>query len=465
MASVNSLIFKDYELKIVNTDVIVPALPMQQHILPLSNLDLTIPPVSVHVFFCYKNPFPRTFGSAISHLRNSLSRVLVSYYVFAGRLVTDSIGLAKVHCNSKGVLMTQAYAAAPLSTLNLYNPDESVEGKLVPLLSKPSEEDCLPVFAVQVTEFSCGGIVVGCTFDHRIADAYSANMFFTSWAKLSRNDSTVSPNPTFSRSILSPRDSPTCCAEIEKMYVRHTPQESDQKKPHPPCLASRIYRLDVKKIMDLQLNANKDGKNYTKLEVFSAYLWKLLICTQKVQDTLNCKIGIVVDGRPCLREIGVSANYFRNVLILPFAESNAHYVRNKPLCWSAGLIHDAIQSAANEEHFQSLVDLVETTKPTPVLAKIYCRGDEKEPSGPAVLVSSGLRFPLYEVDYGWGKPTFASYHFPWGGEAGYVMPTHSPAGDGSWIVYMHLPLKQLYAIESDPNRILLPIQQVFLAST
>ncbi|GLJ35066.1 hypothetical protein SUGI_0705580 [Cryptomeria japonica] len=425
MASVNSLIFKDYELKIVNTDVIVPALPMQQHILPLSNLDLTIPPVSVHVFFCYKNPFPRTFGSALSHLRNSLSRVLASYYVFAGRLVTDSISLPKLHCNSKGVLMTQAYAAAPLSTLDLYNPDESVEGKLVPLLSKPSEEDCLPVFAVQVTEFSCGGIVVGCTFDHRIADAYSANMLFTSWAKISRNDSTVSPNPTFSRSKLCPRDSPTCCAEL------------------------KIY---------------KDGKNYTKLEVFSAYLWKLLICTQKVQDTLNCKIGIVVDGRPRLRAIGVSANYFGNVLILPFAESNAHYVRNKPLCWSAGLIHDAIQSAANEENFQSLIDLVETTKPTPVLPKIYCRGDGKEPSGPAVLVSSGLRFPLYEFDYGWRKPTFGSYHFPWGGEAGYVMPTHSPAGDGSWIVYMHLPLKKIYAIESDLNRVLVPIQQDFLAS-
>ncbi|GLJ34915.1 hypothetical protein SUGI_0702730 [Cryptomeria japonica] len=35
-----------------------------------------------------------------------------------------------------------------------------------------------------------------------------------------------------------------------------------------------------------------------------------------------------------------------------------------------GLIHDAIKSAANEEDIQSLIDFVETTKPTPVLAKI-----------------------------------------------------------------------------------------------
>ncbi|GLJ34918.1 hypothetical protein SUGI_0702780 [Cryptomeria japonica] len=112
----------------------------------------------------------------------------MSYYVFTGRLVRDSIGLPKVHCNNKGVRLTQAYAAAPLGQLNLYNPDKSVQGKLVPLLSKPFQEDGIPVFAVQVTESGCVGIVVRYTFDDRIADAYSANMFFTSWTKLSRNE-------------------------------------------------------------------------------------------------------------------------------------------------------------------------------------------------------------------------------------------------------------------------------------
>ncbi|GLJ34929.1 hypothetical protein SUGI_0702950 [Cryptomeria japonica] len=264
MSPVVSTISKDYELKIINTEVIVPALPMQQRILSLSNLGLTIPPVSVHVFFYYKNHLTRTFASTLSHLKTSISKVLVSYYVSAGRMVTDSIGLPKVHCNNKGVRLTQAYAAAALSQLNLYNPDESVQGKLVPSLSKPFQEDGIPFFAAQVTEFGCGGIVVGCTLDHRVADAYSANMFLTSWAKLCRNDSTVPLNPSITRSILCPRDSPAYCAEINNMY---------------------------------------------------------------------------------------------------------------------------------------------------------------------------------------------------GGESGYVMPTQSPAGDGSWIVYMHLPLEQLNAIDSDPNRILIPITQ------
>ncbi|GLJ25063.1 hypothetical protein SUGI_0479540 [Cryptomeria japonica] len=80
-------------------------------------------------------------------------------------------------------------------------------------------------------------------------------------------------------------------------------------------------------------------------------------------------------------KIGMSPHYFSNVLSLPFAESNAHSIKKKSLCWSAGLIHDAIQSAANEEHFQILIDFVEIIKPIPILAKIYSKEDDMESSG------------------------------------------------------------------------------------
>ena len=75
-------------------------------------------------------------------------------------------------------------------------------------------------FYVQVTEFSCGGTVVGCTFDHKIADAFSSNMFFTCWAKLSKNESIDSVIPSFTKSILRPHGSPVFS---EKFYVNQTP--------------------------------------------------------------------------------------------------------------------------------------------------------------------------------------------------------------------------------------------------
>jgi hypothetical protein len=63
---------------------------------PLSNLDLTIPPVSVSVFLCYKKPTNRSessFSEEATHdLKSSLSEALVYYYVLAGEMVANSSG-------------------------------------------------------------------------------------------------------------------------------------------------------------------------------------------------------------------------------------------------------------------------------------------------------------------------------------------------------------------------------------
>lgn len=64
------------------------------------------------------------------------------------------------------------------------------------------------------------------------------------------------------------------------------------------------------------------------------------------------------------------------------------------------------------------------------MAKIYCAGSS---DGPALVVSSGHRFPVGKMDFGWGRPRVGSYHFPWGGNAGYVMPMPIPVGNGDWI--------------------------------
>ncbi|MGV7343303.1 acyltransferase, partial [Mycobacterium kansasii] len=85
----------------------------------------------------------------------------------------------------------------------------------------------------------------------------------------------------------------------------------------------------------------------------------------------------------------------------------------------AEAVHEALSEGASKEHFLGLIDWVEARRPQPAVAKIYCRGRE---DGAAFVVSSGQRFPVKRVDFGWGKPVFGSYHFPWGGESGYVMP-------------------------------------------
>jgi hypothetical protein len=58
----------------------------------------------------------------------------------------------------------------------------------------------------QVTRFKCGGAVIGCTFDHRVCDAYSFNMFLVAWTAAARGSS--APPALSCRSVVSPRNPP-----------------------------------------------------------------------------------------------------------------------------------------------------------------------------------------------------------------------------------------------------------------
>ncbi|CAH2056773.1 unnamed protein product [Thlaspi arvense] len=130
----------DFSLKVRNKEVVAAMLPMQGHFLPLSNLDLLLPPNDVGVFFCYKKPIAREgdssltlkFLSMVSVLKKALAQTLVSYYAFAGEMVQNTAGEPELLCNNRGVDFFEAFADVELRDLNLYNPDDSVQGKLVP---------------------------------------------------------------------------------------------------------------------------------------------------------------------------------------------------------------------------------------------------------------------------------------------------------------------------------------------
>ncbi|CAN1139427.1 Coniferyl alcohol acyltransferase [Linum perenne] len=413
-------------------EVVAAVLPMQEHWLPLSNLDLLLPPVDVGVFFCYS----ASTEAAVGKLKKALAQALVTYYAFAGEVVVNSGGEPEILCNNRGVEFWEAYADVELRELDLYNPDDAVEGKLVPV-KKDS------VFAVQVTELRCGGIVVGCSFDHRIADAYSCNMFLVAWAELAQFRPISNP-PSFRRSLLNPRRPLTLDPTISDMYV---PISTLPPPPPPsaadPVLASRIYYVKSEDLSTLQSTTSR-----TKLESFCAFLWQLVAKSSK-SDAVS-KMGIVVNGRSRLTDM---SNYFGNVLSIPYGGKRVEDLVGSSLSHVADGVHEFLSRGTSGDHFLGLVDWVEAHRPEPAISRIYSSGGTE---GPAFVVSSGRGFPIGEVDFGWGRPVFGSYHFPWGGSAGYVMPMPSPKKEGDWVVYMHLFVEQLEVIEKEGGSVFRP---------
>ncbi|XP_059458293.1 coniferyl alcohol acyltransferase-like [Corylus avellana] len=447
-------------LSVSKREVVAAVLPLQEYWLPLSNLDLLLPPVDVGVFFCYeKNVHNLTFESMASVLKKALAQVLVSHYAFAGEVVQNSVGEPEILCNNRGVEFVEAFAEVELRDLNLYNPDDTIEGKLVP-------EKKHRVFAVQATELRCGRLVVACSFDHRVADAYSANMFLVSWAEVAQSKPISSP-PSLRRSLLNPRRPGSIHPSLDDMYIPVT-KLPPPKHPQPDSdhLISRIYYITAEQLSQLQSLASTKGCRRTKLESFSAFLWKMVARSAIAQsaDKKMTKMGVVVDGRTRLIEgdehkASLMGSYFGNVLSIPYGAEQVDELNEKPLEWVADKVHEFLEGAVTKEHFLGLIDWVEAHRPVPGLAKIYCNGSE---DGPAFVVSSGQRFPACKVDFGWGMPGFGSYHFPWGGDAGYVMPMPSPTGNGDWVVYMHLLKGQVELIEVEAAHFLRPLTSTYL---
>ncbi|PSR85239.1 Anthranilate N-benzoyltransferase protein [Actinidia chinensis var. chinensis] len=467
----------EFGVVVKRKEVIAAALPVQEHWLPMSNLDLLLPPLEVAVFFCYDMKHEHgheTSSILISKLKKSLAQALVSFYAFAGEVMQNGLGEPELLCNNRGVDFIHAYALVDLQDLDLHRPDTSIQAKLVPFNNQG-------VLSIQVTELKCGGLVIGCTFDHRVADAHSANMFFVAWANMALPKPIPHAHaPSFRRSLLSPRRPPNYdhSSVFDNMYVfisMLSAPPKDEEEEEEDRLLSRIYYIEAEEINRLQslASANNNGKRRSKLESFSAFLWKL-IAAGGDDPNKRCKMGIVVDGRERLNNHSRGGgrgggkadafafpmqNYFGNVLSVPYGEESVGELKEMALSEVANVLHACVEGAAKEEHFLGLIDWVELHRPQKAIVKVYCKEDDDEA---AVVVSSGQRFPVSKMDFGWGQPAFASYHFPWGGQTGYVMPMPSTSKDGDWIVYMHLLKKHLDLVDSKAPHIFRPLTPTYL---
>lgn len=288
-----------------------------------------------------------------------------------------------------------------------------------------------------------------------MADAYSANMFLVSWAEIALSG-TASMLPCFRRSLINPRHPGLVDATQDSMYLPVSslptkPSEATDEVGHVNNKVSRIYYILAEDLKNLKRLASSNGNTRTKFESFSAFLWKVIAGSAKSNERIS-KIGIVVDGRTRLRN-DLQA-YFGNVLSVPVGEMAVKDLTDKTLSSIANKVHDFLNTAKTAEHFLGLIDWVEARRPGTWLQKIYLEGDKE---GPALMVSSGQRFPVSKVDFGWGKPAFGSYYFPAGGSPGYVMPMPSPLENDDWVVYMSLSGEQVKVVEAEAGHIFRPL--------
>lgn len=448
----------DYQVTVKERDFIFAAhAPTHELWQPLSNLDLLLPPLAAGVFFCYKkkNGSDMSPETVVKTLKRSLAVVLSTFYPLAGEIVANMQGEPEVRCNNNGVEFVHAHADVDLETLDLHHPDDTVKEKLVPKINRG-------VIAVQVTELNCGAIILSCAFDHRIADGHSVNMFLVALAEFAQFNK-ISNIPSFRSSILNPRRPPCYNPTFNDQYIPISsvpPQPSDEDQLH-----SRIYYIHAESINHIQSQACTKETRISKLQSFTSYIWKLLAQQGDADVNKKSRVGIVVSGRKFLtgnnaEESSMYKNHFGNILSIPYGEANNRHLQEMTLNEVANKVHEFVTKATTQEHFRGLVDWVELHRPEPAVARVYFKLQETD--GDAVVVSSGQGLPIKYMNFGWGQPEFGSYHFPWGGQTGYITTMPSARNNGDWVVYTHLKQKHLDLINHKASHIFKPYTHSYL---
>ncbi|XP_062076176.1 coniferyl alcohol acyltransferase [Humulus lupulus] len=415
----------------------ISSLP-KSNILTLSNLDLLSGRFPVTYFYFYQNPYANNSLTITDKLKSSLAITLEYYYPFAGRIVQNPYtSEPQIICDNSGALIMEAEANIPLKMLDFYNLNESLEGKLV------SINPDFPL-QIQVTYYTCGGISITFTFDHALGDACAFGKFLLSWSQIAQNKP-MPCTPNHKRNLFA-RNPPTYHPSLDQNFVKCTMEEIINI-PTPKVLLKRLYYIHASSIDWLQSLASVGGKKCTKIEAFSAYVWKIMVKAIDKSHVM-CKMGWLVDGREriCGGEKNSMSNYIGNVLSVGFGEARVDELRHGSIPNIAAKVHEAISKVTNEAHFRDLIDWIESHRPGLMLSR-----DVLGQGGPALVLSSGRRFPVAELDFGFGSPvlgTVCSTVEKIG--VAYMNQRPSATGDGSWTVSAILWPEFASALESDP---------------
>ncbi|KAL0447211.1 UNVERIFIED_CONTAM: Stemmadenine O-acetyltransferase [Sesamum latifolium] len=375
----------EIEIEVISQETIRPSSPTPESLrkYQLSFLDQIAPPIFTPFVYFYEADAKFSNPGKSNHLKKSLSQVLSRFYPLAGRLVDDLY----VDCNDEGAPYVEAVANYSLSQV-ITNPVPKIMDKLLPY----KVEDLQNLgMAVQVTYFQCGGTAVGLVTSHKIGDASSCFLVANTWAAVARNGNYDDvPAPKFEAAkIFPPQD----------IVVGFKPSTGIVKEE----LATKILTFPASKISTLQ-ERYSDGatefpqKRPSRVEALSAFIWtRFISATQMKADPNNIyTVHYTVNLRPRL-DPPLSEYYFGNTSWLAIAMPNVGTDGASELLWK---VREAIR-ALNGEY---VAQLRQGDKHLNFITERMGQGNKGELV--TFTFTSLCWFPLYEADFGWGKPVW-----------------------------------------------------------
>ncbi|XP_047310205.1 stemmadenine O-acetyltransferase-like [Impatiens glandulifera] len=350
----------------------------------ISLLDQSIPRFFVPSILYYQTS-TKQHELISSRLRESLSQTLTMFYPFAGRFNRADKSIV---CNDMGVRYLEAKVDSNISEVIECHEARTVD-PLIPNLMGNEEEEEEEIFAIQVNYFNCGGIAIGTYIPHQIADGVSFFSFMTSWAAISlQHDNIINTlKPSFDSSSLFP----------PKEKYDYNPLSEEWKE----TLITRRFVFDASQITSMRAKARIDHDHLipTRVEVVSAFIWKYATVDKPGKQYIATHI-VNLRSRmvPPLSEHAIGNLIGVAYADCSYEDSNDLAVMGRRVREGIRRIDDEyIRRIQGDEGYEMMIDnwMKMGELVTSVEANFF-------------RFSSWCRFPVYDVDFGMGKPVWAS---------------------------------------------------------
>ncbi|XP_047323061.1 uncharacterized acetyltransferase At3g50280-like [Impatiens glandulifera] len=366
--------------------------------------------------------FPRPnlhTDSLLSLLKNGLSRTLSLFPPFAGRFKTDTQGYIYITCNDAGADFVYA-TAANIHIRDILSPlhvPESVKGFFSLDSTVSYQGHFKPLLLVQLTILA-DGIFIGCSVNHAVVDGTSFWNFFNTFAEVCRIGARrITRSPDFRReSVLissavlnipegGPKVTFNADAPIKERIFSFS-RESIQKLKAETNGRKWIDfvvggEIDVAELMgkisndsNIKLwNETISKSDISSFQSLCALLWKAITKARKFPSEKMTTFRMAVNCRQRL-EPKLEAYYFGNAIQSIPTYVSAGDVVNRDLRWCAEQLNKNVLAHGDLTVRRCIEDWERDPRCFPL-------GNF---DGGMITMGSSPRFPMFDNDFGWGKP-------------------------------------------------------------
>ncbi|KAJ1261519.1 hypothetical protein BS78_09G035900 [Paspalum vaginatum] len=318
-------------------------------------------------------------------LREALGKALVDYYPLAGRFVEDG-GEVRVACTAEGAWFVEAAAGCTLQEVrHLDHPMLIPKEELLPEPAPGVDPLDMPLI-MQVTEFTCGGFVVGLISVHTIADGLGAGQFINAVADYARGLPRPRVSPVWARDLIpDPPKMPAPPPRLDLLDLRYF--TADLSPDHIAKVKSRFLEAT--------------GQRCSAFDVCVARTWQSRTRALRLAAAAPVHVCFFANTRHLLRQqLPAQGGFYGNCFYTVKATRPAGEVAAADVVEVVRSIRDAKARLAAD------------------FARWAAGGFDRDPyeltfTYDSLFVSDWTRLGFLEADYGWGAPAHVvpfSYH-------------------------------------------------------